>query len=47
MIIDKNVVMAPVIRDPVTNGRLTVSGERGPELKTLGEKLRKEINGGF
>jgi preprotein translocase subunit SecD len=47
MIIDNNVVMAPVLRDPVTNGRLTVSGESGPALKTLGEKLRKEMNGGF
>ncbi len=42
-IIDKEVAMAVLLRDPITTGRLTVSGESGPKLKELGIKLNKEI----
>ncbi len=43
MIIDNEVVMAAVIRDPVTSGKLTVSGAKKEKIKELGIKLRQEI----
>lgn len=43
MIIDKKVVMAPILKDPIITGRLTVSGEKGPLLKEMGMKLNMEL----
>ena len=43
MIIDNEAVMAPVIRDPVTNGRLTVSGDTKQKIDELKMKLQKEM----
>ena len=43
MIIDKKVIMAAVLRDPITTGRLTVSGESVEKLKELEIKLNKEL----
>ncbi len=43
MIIDNEVVMAAVIRDPVTSGRLTVSGAKKEKIKELGINLRQEL----
>lgn len=41
-IIDKKVVMAPVIRDPITSGMLSVFDDY-PVIKELGMKLKKEM----
>ena len=43
LVIDNKVVMAAIIKDPITTGRLTVSGESAAEIKSLGIKLSKEI----
>ena len=43
MIIDRRVVMTAVLKDPITTGRLTVSGESRAKLKDLEIKLNKEI----
>lgn len=42
-IIDKKVIMAPIIRDPITSGRLSVYDEY-PVIKELEKKLKKEID---
>jgi preprotein translocase subunit SecD len=42
-IIDNKVVMAPVIRDPITSGRMTVSGDTKAYIKEMYEKLEKEM----
>ncbi len=44
MIIDNKVVMAAVIRDPVTSGRLTISGQSEEETLRLGKMLEEEIH---
>jgi SecDF, P1 head subdomain len=44
IVIDNQVVMAAVIRDPVTTGRLTVSGEKEQVIKELGIELNQEMN---
>lgn len=44
MLIDKKIVMAGVIRDPVTSGMLTISGASKKEIKTWEKELKKEIN---
>lgn len=43
LVIDRKVVMAAVIRDPVTTGRLTVSGEKEQEINLWAKKLREEM----
>ncbi len=43
MIIDKEAVMAAVIRDPVTSGRLTVSGVKRQKIDELKTKLQHEM----
>jgi preprotein translocase subunit SecD len=43
MIIDKKVIMAGVIRDPITSGMLAVSGEKEQIIKEWGKELKKEI----
>ena len=43
MVIRGDVVMSAVIRDPVTSGRLTVSGAKPGKIKEWGKELRKEI----
>lgn len=40
---DQQVVIAVVIRDPITSGRLTISGETRPVIQEWGMKLKKEI----
>ena len=44
LVIDKEVVMAAIIRDPITSGRLTVSGAKANEINSWAEKLRQAIN---
>lgn len=44
LVIDKEVVMAAMIRDPVTNGRLTVSGAKANEINSWAGKLREAID---
>ena len=43
LVIDQKVVMAAVIRDPVTTGRLTVSGEEKQKIKEWAEKLKEAM----
>ena len=43
MIIDQKVVMAAVIRDPITSGQLTISGDKEEEIKMWAEKLREAM----
>jgi preprotein translocase subunit SecD len=43
MIIDQKVVMAAVIRDPITSGRLTISGDKEKELKLWADKLQQAM----
>jgi preprotein translocase subunit SecD len=43
LVIDKEVVMAAMIRDPITTGRLTVSGAKAGEINSWTRKLREEI----
>ena len=45
MVINKKVIMAAVIRDPVTSGRLTISGEDKQEIDEWVKELEKEISG--
>lgn len=42
-IIDNEIVMAPIIRDPITSGRLAVYDEY-PVIKELYTKLKREID---
>ena len=42
-IIDKEVIMAAVIRDPITNGRLTVGGAKAKEINSWAGKLQEAI----
>ena len=42
-VIDNKVIMAPVIRDPVTSGRMTVSGDKESNIKVMYKKLRMEM----
>jgi preprotein translocase subunit SecD len=43
MIIDQKVVMAAVIRDPITSGQLTISGDKEKEIKMWAEKLQQAV----
>ena len=43
MVINKEVVMAAIIRDPITSGMLTISGETEQTIKGWAKKLEKEI----
>ncbi len=43
VIIDNKVVLAPIVRDPITNGRLTVGGDKEAIIKEMYEKLKREI----
>ena len=43
MIIDQKVVMAAVIRDPITSGRLTISGDKAKDIKMWAEKLQQAM----
>jgi preprotein translocase subunit SecD len=44
LVIDKEVVMAAIIRDPITSGRLTVSGAKAEEINSWAAKLREAID---
>lgn len=44
MVIDNVAVMSAVIRDPVTTGRLTISGMKRQRLDELKSKLLKEMH---
>lgn len=43
IVIGNKVVMAPVLRDPITNGRMTVGGEKGTNIKDMGIILKREL----
>lgn len=43
-VIAREVVMAAMIRDPVTSGRLTVSGEKKQKIKLWAEKLQAAMH---
>jgi len=43
MIINNEVILNAVIRDPITSGMITVSGETEEKIKELGIALQKEI----
>lgn len=43
MVIDNEAVMAAVIRDPVTSGRLSISGMKIQKIDELKSKLQKEM----
>jgi len=42
-VIDNKVVMAPVIRDPITSGRMTVSGDKEANIKEMYKMLKREM----
>jgi preprotein translocase subunit SecD len=44
-IIDNKVVMAPVVRDRIPSGLLTVGGDKEENIKKLYEKLKLEMKG--
>jgi preprotein translocase subunit SecD len=43
LVIDSKIVSAPVIRDPITSGRMTFGGDKEPIIKELGVKLREKM----
>ena len=43
VIVDNKVIMAPVIRDPITNGRMTVSGDKEENIKKMYKKIKREL----
>lgn len=43
LVIDEQVVMAPMIRDPITSGQLTVSGETGAIIRGWERQLKQEM----
>ena len=45
MVINNKVVMAATIRDPVTSGMLTISGESEQVIKEWAKELEKEMSG--
>jgi|GEM_PF-6590427 len=42
-VIDSKVVMAPVLRYPITTGRMTIGGEKGTEIRYMGIILKNEM----
>ncbi len=42
-VIDNKIVMAPVVRDAIPNGRMTIQGEKGPKIREMGMKLKNEM----
>lgn len=44
LVVDNEVVMVAMIRDPITNGRLTVSGAKANEINSWAGKLREAMD---
>ena len=45
VIIDNKVVIAAVVRNPITSGRMTIGGDKDENIRKLYEKLKQEMKG--